>query len=60
MRRREFIALIGAIAACPLKAHAQQPEQMRRIGYVTLAAGPNPVDEDFVGSLQQRSGFTKQ
>jgi putative ABC transport system substrate-binding protein len=26
---------------------------MRRIGYVTPAAGPNPVDEEFLGSLQQ-------
>jgi putative ABC transport system substrate-binding protein len=53
MRRREFIALISVIAGCPLKAHAQQPEQMRRIGYVAPAAGPNYTDEEFVASLQQ-------
>jgi putative tryptophan/tyrosine transport system substrate-binding protein len=32
LRRREFIAVLGGTALCPLVGHAQQPERMRRVG----------------------------
>jgi putative tryptophan/tyrosine transport system substrate-binding protein len=40
MRRREFIAGLGGIAAWPLGTNAQQPDRLRRVG-VLMAFSEN-------------------
>src|SRR6516164_10291391 len=57
IRRRELIAALGGVAAWPLAARAQQPEQMRRIGVFMNVAEDDPSGQSriaaFVQGLQQ-------
>jgi putative ABC transport system substrate-binding protein len=53
MRRRQFIAGLGSAAAWPLAAHAQQREQMRRIGVLLPATADDPVYQAWVGAFLQ-------
>jgi hypothetical protein len=56
-RRREFISLLGGAAARPLAAQAQQPDRVRRIGWLTAIAADDPEGQArltaFVQGLQQ-------
>src|SRR5262249_45266398 len=42
MRRRDFIARLGTVAAWPVVAHAQQPDRMRRVGFLTASRENDP------------------
>jgi putative ABC transport system substrate-binding protein len=54
MKRREFITLIGGgAAAWPLKAQAQQPERMARIGVMLAFNASDPDAKPFVAALKK-------
>jgi ABC-type uncharacterized transport system substrate-binding protein len=62
MKRREFITLLGGAAASwPIRARAQQPERMRRIGvFMSLAADDKQAQARLAAFLQglQELGWT--
>jgi putative ABC transport system substrate-binding protein len=54
MRRRDFVALLGATAAAwPLAARAQQSERMRRVGVLTVSAADDADAHTRLAALRQ-------
>jgi putative tryptophan/tyrosine transport system substrate-binding protein len=53
IQRREFISLLGAAAAWPLAARAQQGERMRRVGVLLPAASDDAEFQARVGAFLQ-------
>jgi ABC-type uncharacterized transport system substrate-binding protein len=61
MRRREFILALGAAAAWPPMARAQQPERMRRLGILSPGHSDDPTSQTlkaFLGGLHEL-GYTE-
>ena len=55
MRRREFIARVGALMAWPAPASAQQASQARKLGII-MAVGKTPEYLSAVAALEQALG----
>ena len=54
MRRRDFVALAGIVAAgWPFTAGAQQGERVRRIGVLLPAAADDPDFQAWLGAFLQ-------
>jgi hypothetical protein len=53
MRRREFIAALGSVAAWPIVVRAQQRERMRRIGMLISFAADDPAAQSGPGAFLQ-------
>ncbi len=62
MRRREFISLLGGVAAWPLNARAQQADGVRRIGVLMGYAESDREGQAFVAAFReglQKLGWTE-
>ena len=53
MRRREFVLLLGGVAAWPVAAPAQQGERVRRIGALNALPADDPEWQARIAAFHQ-------
>jgi putative ABC transport system substrate-binding protein len=53
MKRREFIAGLAGVAACPLAVRAQQGDRTRRIGVLMWGDENDPLSKTYVSAITQ-------
>ncbi|TMJ21528.1 MAG: ABC transporter substrate-binding protein, partial [Alphaproteobacteria bacterium] len=60
MKRRDALTILGGAAAWPFGAHAQQPERVRKIGWLSALDGNDPEVRAWARAFQeelQRRGW---